>query len=175
MVTLARTVGRGGLMVVGLIAACGPGQRPVAPPVVAPAPTPLAAPAVVAPLPAPLAAVAAPCPDGDDDCVAVTMPAAGYLVVVGTTPHYLGCASFDDGVIAATVDGDVVTLAMTSPVGELVGSGQCRALAIVRGRATIGPLAAGRWVLRPIAPDPDHADNLAPLSIDALTFAPAAP
>ncbi len=181
-VGVARAIAGVGALVV---AACGPPPPPriaIAP---SPAQPPATASAPPAPAPAPtpvpvdpsawtaIEASVVPCPDGGDECVAVTLPARGFLRFEGATPHYWGCASYDDGVIVATVGDRTLTLMMTSPGRDPHGDGQCRALAVLRGQGTAGPLAAGTWLVVRGVPDGRQPDNLAPLALRQLTFAAA--
>ena len=179
-----------GLAVALSAAACGGGARstPAPAPAQAPAPTPTptappvdladAARAEPPPLDAPawraLDVTAVPCVNGaaHDDCLDVALPAAGFLLVAGHSPHDRGCVDLDRGVLEATIGSGVVDLRMTLP-GAGGTAGLCRALAVLRGRGVVGPLAAGRWRLRPEDDRPGGESPYAPLHLGEVRFAPA--
>lgn len=166
--------GAAATIVVALLA-CGP--RPAPPVAISSVPPPGAAVAAPGPTWRPLAATVARCPDDSglgDDCLAVTLPARGLLKIEGTTPHTWGCATYDDGVIVATVRTRVVALVMTANASAArVGQGLCHALVVLRGQGIVGPLAAGTWLLMPVVPDRRQPYDLAPLALDRVSFAPA--
>jgi hypothetical protein len=144
-------------------------------PAAPPPSTPTPAPALDSPAWQPLAAAEAPCPGGDayDRCLAITLPARGFVAVEGSSPHDHGCVELHGGVVTAAADDDgEVRLTMTLP-GARPGPGLCHAFVSLHGRGVVGPLAAGAWLLRPREPLARTTSVYAPLHLDAVRFAAA--